>query len=84
MYIDFNLLKAKRPITQEKIGYIQGNFLAVQSLFYQIIQAAEEEVQTQICSTRTKVAIRLSACHVTTLAVQVVRQAYELASGSAI
>lgn len=75
---------AQRPIAQEKIGQIRGNFLAAQSLFYQTIRDAEEEVQTQACSTNTKATIRLAACHTITLAVQVVRDAYELAGGSAI
>lgn len=75
---------AQNPITQHKIGQIQGNFLAAQSLFYQTIQNAKKEVQNNPCSIETKAAIRLAACHSTSLSVQVVRDAYSLAGGSAI
>ena len=58
--------------------------MAAKNLFFQTIATAEQEVQQQSCSKATKATIRLAACHATTLGLQVVREAYSLAGGSAI
>ncbi|MEM6966220.1 MAG: acyl-CoA dehydrogenase family protein [Bacteroidota bacterium] len=75
---------AKRSTAQVTIAKIQGNYLAAQSLFYQTIATTEKEIQEGTCSKATKSAIRLAACHAIQLAVEVVRDAYQLAGGSSI
>lgn len=75
---------SKQPIIQDKIGIIEGNFLAAQSLFYNTILEAQKETENNICSVPMKSKIRLTACMTTQLCLNVVRDAYDLAGGSAI
>ena len=75
---------ASQSIIQDKMGRIEGNFLAAHSLFYRTIAEAEKEVESAPCSTEMKAKIRLTACTTTQLSLQVVRDAYEMAGGSAI
>lgn len=75
---------ASQAILQDKMGRIEGNFLAAHSLFYSTIAVAQQEIANAPCSTQMKGRIRLAACTATQLCLQVVRDAYEMAGGSAI
>ena len=75
---------AQRAIPQQQTGELHGNYLAASSLLYQTIAKGETEALKGKCSAETKGAIRLAACHATTLSLATVRYAYQLAGGSAI
>ncbi|MEL6191953.1 MAG: acyl-CoA dehydrogenase family protein [Bacteroidota bacterium] len=75
---------SKQPIVQDKIGKIEGNFLAAESLYYRTIADAQAETAYGPCSMEMKGKIRLAACTATQLCLSVVRDAYEMAGGSAI
>lgn len=75
---------AQRVPAQQEVGKIHGNYLAAYSLFYQTIASAELEAGSGKSSVQSKAKIRLAACHTSHLCLQVVRDAYQLAGGSAI
>ncbi len=75
---------SKQAIIQDKTGRISGNLLAAESLFYTTILEAQNATETRLATTAIKAKVRLAACTCTQLCLSVVRDAYELAGGSAI
>ena len=75
---------SKDPVFQQSAGQIAGNYWAAKQLFYGTIEAAEREALSGRCSMDTKAKVRLAACHAAQLSLQVVKDAYQLAGGSAI
>ena len=75
---------SKQAIVQDKIGKISGNLLAAKSLFYATILEAQRATETGLATTPIKAKVRLAACTCTQLCLTVVRDAYEMAGGSAI
>lgn len=90
-----NLVKNKIPLGQDKplskqamiqnnMGKIAGNLLAAESLFYTTILEAQKATENGLATTPIKAKVRLAACTCTQLCLKVVRDAYEMAGGSAI
>ena len=75
---------SKQPMIQSKTGRIAGNLLAAKSLFYSTISEAQKETEIGVSSQAMKAQVRLAACTTTQLCLKVVRDAYEMAGGSAI
>jgi len=75
---------SKQPMVQDKIGKISGNLLAAKSLFYATILEAQSATEAGLATTPIKAKVRLTACTCTQLCLTVVRDAYEMAGGSAI
>lgn len=75
---------SKQALVQDKTGKISGNLLAAESLFYATIHEAQKATEAGPATTPLKAKVRLAAATCTQLCLQVVRDAYEMAGGSAI
>lgn len=75
---------AQRGDIQDKIGRIQGNLLAATHYYRSTIMDVEAEVAKGPCSKDSMAKLRLASCHTLHMCVDVVRDAYHLAGGSAI
>ena len=75
---------SKQPMIQNNMGKISGNLLAAESLFYATVLEAQKATENGLATTAIKAKVRLAACTCTQLCLKVVRDAYEMAGGSAI
>jgi len=75
---------SRQAMTQDKIGKISGNLLAAENVFYSTILEGQQATEHGDATTQLKAKIRLAACTCTQLCLKVVRDAYEMAGGSAI